>query len=946
MSNARVIPRTLVLLAIALLLGACDRGTKLVPQSGRRASTLGPSSDVITVAPSPQGPKEVLIPRGTTVVDFGVRPNAPEAVLLVRDSAGHAHVLTWNVNDASTSSIANLPANFSPAAIAVHPSRQVIFVSGVAGQKPRVVALTPRAGNWQMTVLLDSTREVTRLLVAPRPFAIDTVRYRLFFAAKLPGGATSTRSITEVGALEYQVVGPKSASIAVQNAEEQPKEVTAVSGAPMSFHPRGEPLLWQDDHGCAHSLTYADKNWGEDQRLSWLPCDGWTTITPNGAAYIHWKSGAAGVTVFRHDGKTIEQQAADYTFQSPPASVPDGKGVIGLVSRGRATVVVYAPISVPLADVVNAWQLSNNACQEDLLVKNAGFLRPQAMSAQLYSLYERFQYGDDAGPPQLVTTDLFWENFATAFNGVFIVLERRHAAPAFWSFVDAAATELSHTQPGSKWEKAFSALAAYKAGELTGEAERIANATQSARSDVLSDARDTAAFFNFAELKPRGHYTASPEAQKYFRGVHYLTELSKIVDATPLAKLPADVQRKALDWINVYRPFMAATRIPIVWDPTASVASYARHPWKSPGVFPLSWGIDNETIESTVFHSTWPQPEQIAGPGGARLFPSGVDVAAVFGSKFAQNLMAAAIDSFPPLGPVLSALTARRPAMTENSSVNEQWVDGLATEWTDTAAFPGVPAGNTLWAAKKLQTGLASWATLREATILVTERANSAEAGEGGFEELVRELPRGYVEPSPKVYETIARLYEALGRNVAASRDFDTDETGAPAKWQDEPLRQGVLKRLKESAEMARRYERLADKQLRSERLTDAEYDSIRQIGGAIEHEFLVYKSLAEKDLAISIPEPLPRIADVYGDLNNGLLEVAAGAPLEWRQIVPFFGRREITTGSVYSYYEFTSRTLYDNEKWRSEVTTRRPVAWIQPFIVSADSLCRSPAPH
>ena len=34
----------------------------------------------------------------------------------------------------------------------------------------------------------------------------------------------------------------------------------------------------------------------------------------------------------------------------------------------------------------------------------------------------------------------------------------------------------------------------------------------------------------------------------------------------------------------------------------------------------------------------------------------------------------------------------------------------------------------------------------------------SAEGGEGGFEELVYEDPRGYVEPAPKTFEAIAKL--------------------------------------------------------------------------------------------------------------------------------------------------------------------------------------------
>ncbi|MGH7619366.1 MAG: DUF3160 domain-containing protein, partial [Gemmatimonadaceae bacterium] len=247
-------------------------------------------------------------------------------------------------------------------------------------------------------------------------------------------------------------------------------------------------------------------------------------------------------------------------------------------------------------------------------------------------------------------------------------------------------------------------------------------------------------------------------------------------------------------------------------------------------------------LESGVYHSIWPDSEQIIGKDGPRLNTSGVDVAATLGGKYARSLIAATVDSFPRLGPILDAITARRPSITERSSVNEQWVDGLTSEWGDTTTFPGVAPGNTLWSAKRLQTGLASWASLREATILVTERAAAAEAGEGGFEELVKETPRGYVEPAPAAYEAVARLFDALARTVTTSHDFDSDSAGAPAKWQDEPLREGVLKRLAASAEQARMYERLAQKHLRGETLTDSEFAVIRGIGGAIEHDFLLYK--------------------------------------------------------------------------------------------------------
>jgi len=45
--------------------------------------------------------------------------------------------------------------------------------------------------------------------------------------------------------------------------------------------------------------------------------------------------------------------------------------------------------------------------------------------------------------PYLVTTDIFWELVASAYEGTFIVQERQQAMPAFWAFVDAARQSLN-----------------------------------------------------------------------------------------------------------------------------------------------------------------------------------------------------------------------------------------------------------------------------------------------------------------------------------------------------------------------------------------------------------------------------------------------------------------------------------------------------------------------
>ena len=58
------------------------------------------------------------------------------------------------------------------------------------------------------------------------------------------------------------------------------------------------------------------------------------------------------------------------------------------------------------------------------------------------------------------------------------------------------------------------------------------------------------------------------------------------------------------------------------------------------------------------------------------------------------------------------------------------------------------------------------------------------------------------------------------------------------------------------------------------------------------------------------------KIADVAGGGEVPYLEAAVGRPLEWDQVVPYFGRREIVKGSVYSYYEFPSSTPLTDFDW------------------------------
>jgi len=414
--------------------------------------------------------------------------------------------------------------------------------------------------------------------------------------------------------------------------------------------------------------------------------------------------------------------------------------------------------------------------------------------------------------------------------------------------------------------------------------------------------------------------------------MHYFTEMNRLLkpeDMQVLASLPASVQAAAWRFLDLYRPFISPSRAPIVWTgrATPAIAPYSRHRRETPVAFPLSWGVDNEVLASTVLHLDWPENERVD-----RMHPSGLDLATVYGDRFARDVLSEQLKRIQNFSMTLSGIVERRPKISDSSTLYERWLDALGAEWADSLRFPGAPPSSKLWDVKRLQTGLASWATLRETAILVNERADAAEAGEGGFEDLVYEKPRGYVEPAPNTFDAIANLYTSLAAQVKLMTEIEPN------------LRAGILARLDTSAAVTRRFGNMAERERRGETLSESDYDAIADVGGTAEHDFLIYKSLEHDDEGGAKPEPMPKIADVAGDLKLGVLEVAVGNPLQWMQIVPYFGRRQIVAGAVYSYHEFVSQDLYDYERWRKEVATHPHPTWGQPMFAQPGDACRDSA--
>lgn len=158
------------------------------------------------------------------------------------------------------------------------------------------------------------------------------------------------------------------------------------------------------------------------------------TATPNGLGVMHWQPAQPGVTVYVDRGQTAIAQAQTTRFTSMPRLMPDGKGLVGLTQTDDGFALEYVPVNLPLADVVNAWMFVESERDAALFDENSGLFR-DLESDQLYQLYEAENYYPQfpryATRPYFVTTDILWELFASAYQGLFLLYTRQGLIVAF-----------------------------------------------------------------------------------------------------------------------------------------------------------------------------------------------------------------------------------------------------------------------------------------------------------------------------------------------------------------------------------------------------------------------------------------------------------------------------------------------------------------------------------
>lgn len=902
--------------------------------------------------------RTMKLEKNETVVDVAMASNRPEIAMIVNAPQGQ-QLKFWSVAAGQTSPLRSLtvPANITLSSVAWHPLSQSLFLLGSVGVEQKIY----KTGimKWDPTLIYSSTSPLQRLVVGPRPFLSSTPlavtkdgfvqNYRVFFGIKKTDGTFATHTITENGTREYAVLDSKLHPTTFSDAEleVQPISIKAASALPEGFHPAGHLLVWQDKNTCFQRAAYAGDNWSDkvENIISAKPiCGGNVAYTPNGMALTHWEKSKPGVELISDNGNKTELVAANVQFTAAPFVVPDGKGLIGITKDGNTQIVFYTPVNMPLADVVNAWMFVESQKDNSLLTENSGLFRALPEIDQLYNLYDTESYKcggyDSTTPtrPYLVTTDIFWELYSAAFEGIFILSERQTAIPAFWQFVEKANADLTKNHTNTKMAKAFAALVEMHQGKITPGSE----ASKIMASNGVSVSLVTGKDFDFGNLKPRSHYLADVELQNFFRASKYLTDLKlEKEDVAVLKSLPQEARAAALAWINAYSPFIAPSRNSIVWEKDQPKPSYISSAAKGvEQLFPLSWGVDNEILYNTVYNRIQDK----------RLLPSGVDLAAVLGSDVANTILeeSGQYAAYPSLKDQILSLKNRlgdsKAWLKPDDGLYQKWIGGLARQWSNEITSPGDVIQKKFWQHKRLQTGLASWTTLRHATVLVNERT-AAECGEAGFEPIVLMPPRGYVEPDPKTFQAIADLFDAT---IDSVKKQGKQWNGiAPHDYGDQNeknLRDGIIRRLTESRDQILAFRDIAFKEIANTPLTTKEYENILYVGRAAEHNLLIFKSLSKKDFALSTPDPITKVVDVAGTEGN-LLLAGVGRPLEWDQIVPFFGRKALVKGSAYSYYEHVSPKTMTDKEWTDQVNTMARPDWITPYFSPTKLSCPAKAP-
>ncbi len=896
-----------------------------------------PYSDfpMFTVLSSPEKETSFQIGKKQQLVDFAVLNDNSGVIALAADETTRPTLIKWNFRDNIETLYLKTEINFIPMEIISHPYSFRLFLLGRSEESGfMILSHDPYINNSTKTIYSDSL-PLSNLTTSTARFGGDI---RIFFARKR-GEKSEILTITENGERLYPVVSDNRELYSkwiIDRVEEQridkrnedtvkPNIIDAPYGVPLEFHPSGGVLLWQNEQRQVMGLPYMYDNWRGDFVPFFsekIKGKSKFKISPNGLYLMVWEPGRKSLEIYDFNYNKIREVTIEDTNSSKITFTKDGKGIVYCHTNEFS----YLPLDLPLYNVENGWMFISKKSEVDLFNTWGGLFRPTDFD-QMYYVYESERYAPFREfaailpiRPVLVTTDSFHEILEAGYAGIFFLNEKYLAIKRFERFIEHGKT-LFNDSGTSYWSNLFI------------NASKILN-------DIYDDEeliQIEKAEGEYGDYKARGYYEQSKEMINYFKAVQYVNKV-KLCDKKEL-----DIwlkQKELMDllraWINSYRFFVPQSRKRLPGDARTTL-SYVKHPDNRVTLFPKAWGIDNEIMDSVVFHSEWPEEDWVIDiHGNPRLLPDINELAYVFGNSLAERILEKKklFKQYPRLQGILDELRQRWERMRQGdvSNIYNKWMLLISDQVS--AKKPDWPwLTDELWETKQILTGLSSWTNIRHATVLINERS-AAEGGEGGFFEYITvRPPRGAVEPNPEAFQSLIMVLNGLKgvlELIMLDKDF-FDSAEAEKILLFEGI-EGIIGQLTGELE---KFREIARKEMDQIPLSDDDYRAINSYSS--EHDLFTLKSIVSSGYGLPDLDPMTKIVDIYGSQDTGILHSAIGHPLEWNLIVPYHGRRQIVKGPVYSLYELIKNVPVTDSEWRAEIENHSLPEWVRPFIYKSD---------
>ncbi len=896
--------------------------------------------------------REIPLPEGEDAFSPRVSPDGSRIVFLSRKD-GADRVVIAELPSGKTSPVNTGLADHRDPSWSVD-GRKIVF-AGVRDGNSDIYVYDLAANK-----LSQLTRSPGRKKTWPRfsPFPFDN-NFRIAYTSE-ENGRKDIWWVRESGEYDQAITLPKEKEKEYRSggyfSDYAPKAVNRGGDSP-EWSLTGNVLSYQAEGNRTEMIAYDYGEWWQEAKTGRPSQPGEHILSsPNGQSFLAYDGRGAKAFFGSIHEKIRRRVLAARELTSLPAFFPDGQGLAFTFRKGRRSVLAIEPLDDPSGDIWNIGLFDLGADARKKLLGNLLTLR-RTSADQIYELYERGLYDPNDElviQPYLVTSDALLETFYAAFSALLTVAERTEYAADMKAFASRAVEE-ANRRNASEDARTF-----FLVGKLLLDPAARKGAPAAALREVgrieKADAGPEPSLFgmpvNYSDFFIRGKYERDKDLQPYFRALKWFDAFTFRLDNPAERKAAAEIAaivnapdaRQPLDRIHAtlartvgesryYGPKALAG-----WkggEPLPKPESTL--PWILPEdrfrLFPAIYTMDAFIFDHLTSHVSidtrvmWPEP--IGAGDKLRLLPYGLDIAASFGSKEARSVL---LDDFREgrfanyerRVAQLSSLIGSFPKETWERNLYTNWLGLLDTLIREPEASAPAFAKTKGWKRKQLNTFLGSWTNLRYETIGYVEQIGS-EAGEGGYERLQVGRPRGYVEPNPAFFRA---LDEAFGRMGQLFGDIVADPE----------LRKALDDRIGKYRSHVRKLETIAAKELKGEAPTDDECAEILYIGRTVEHFIKIMNNLgsatnpAEAASGLSNREPIRKVVDVQRvQAGSTRLYEALGHPAEIEVIVPYFGRRQVVVGPVYSYHEFRSDEQWTDAKWRA--TKNPPVpSWIAPY--------------